>query len=98
MEGIQADPHVEDTKLKGLIQKLAFHPGGDWLVGAGGDNGGFINFYDPKEGKILRQEKAPMHVHSFALNERSDTLYTVGHGKIAVWEFKAEEPAPEPAK
>lgn len=81
---------VADSKLKGLVEKLAFHPGGDWLVGAGGDNGGFVNFYDSKEHKLFHQDKAPMHVHSFVLNESCDTMYGVGHRKIVVWELKAE--------
>jgi WD40 repeat protein len=89
---------IEDTKMKGLIERLAFHPAGDWLAAAGGDNGGFVNFYDLKDGKLLKQEKAPMHVHDFALNDAYDTLYTVGPNKIAVWEFKGEEPPPAEAK
>jgi hypothetical protein len=35
-----------------------------------------------------------MHVHQFALNETSDTLFTVGHHKVATFEFKAELLAP----
>ena len=34
-----------------------------------------------------------MHVHDLVLSETHDTLYTVGHGKVAVWEFKGEAPA-----
>jgi WD40 repeat protein len=86
---------VSDNKLKGLIEQLEYHPNGDFLVGAGGDHGGFINFYDFKAASILHQEKAPMHVHAAALNETRDKLYTVGHGRIVAWEFKADEPQPE---
>lgn len=79
---------VQDDKLKGLIERLAFNPEGTWLVGAGGDHGGFINFYNVAEGKIIKQEKAQMHVHSLAFNEDHDTLYLAGHGKVALWELK----------
>jgi WD40 repeat protein len=89
---------IEDSKLKGLIERLAYDPSGNWIVAAGGDNGGFVNFYDAQDGKLLKQEKAPMHVHDFALNDAYDTLYTVGHHKIAVWEFKGDEPPPAEAK
>jgi hypothetical protein len=38
-----------------------------------------------------------MHVHQAALNEARDTLFAVGHNKIAVYEFKAEPPKPAEA-
>ena len=31
-------------------------------------------------------------------NEEFDTLYAVGHNKVAVMEFKAEQPKPKPAE
>ena len=46
-----------------------FHPGGDWLLGAGGYTDGFLLFFDPAGKKVLAQDKAPMYVHDFALNE-----------------------------
>ena len=38
--------------------------------------------------RSLAQEKAPMYVHDFALNENGDTIYAVGHHKIAVLDIK----------
>ena len=78
---------LEDEKFKGLVEQIAFHPSGEWFCAAGGDNGGFVTLYNSSAGKILAQEKAPMHVHGFALDEDYATLYTVGHGKIAVREL-----------
>jgi len=75
-----------DNSFKGLVETLAFHPKGDWLVAAGGDQNGFVMFFDladPK--KSMRVEKAPMHVHSVALNEAGDALYAAGHGKLVKW-------------
>jgi WD40 repeat protein len=74
--------------FKGLVQQLAFHPDGAWLLGAGGDSGGFLIFFDLGQTKILHETKAPMHIHDFALNESCDTLFTVGHNRIVVWEMK----------
>lgn len=71
----------------GLVQQLAFHPGGEWLLGAGGDNGGFLRFWHLPDNKVLKTEEAPMHVHDFVLNEAADAIYTVGHGKIVKWEL-----------
>ena len=76
-------------EYKGLFEHLIFHPNGDWLLGAGGDNGGFIKFIDLQTKKVIKQDKAPMHVHDFVLNEETDTVFAVGHGKIVVWELRA---------
>lgn len=84
---------TEDSKFKGLIERLAFDPQGQWLLGAGGDHGGFINFYNPQDGKILKQEKFSSHIHSFSLNEACDSMLIAAHGKLALWEFKAEPQA-----
>ena len=74
-----------DGKLKGMIEGLAFHPSGEWLVGAGGGYAGFIAFFDLKANKILFQDAAPMHVHGLSLAENGETIYAVGHNKAVVW-------------
>ena len=80
---------VEGDKCKGLITKLAFHPKGDWLVGAGGDSKGSLIFFDTVAGKTLREDTVPMHVHRFVTSESADRLYLVGHNKISIWELSA---------
>jgi WD40 repeat protein len=75
-------------QFKGLVEQLLFHPRGDWLLGAGGANDGFVMFFDLKARKVLRQEKAPAHLHAGALNEAGDTLYAAAHGRVAVFEMK----------
>ena len=59
------------------------------MLGAGGAGDGFLLFFNLADKKVLRQEKAGMHIHGFALNEEGDTVYAVGHGKIVVFEMKA---------
>ena len=89
----QTGEHVHQLKgdtYKGLVERLAFHPSGDWLLAAGGDHGGFIQFYNLADGKIIKQAKAPMHVHDFVLNETQDTIYAAGHGKAVVWSLRDE--------
>lgn len=73
---------------KGLVERLEFEPSGKWLLAAGGDHNGFVKFFDVAAKKIIKQEKAPMHVHDLTLNETYDTIYAVGHGKVVVWEMK----------
>jgi WD40 repeat protein len=82
-KGEKTHEYVDD-KFKGIIEHLAFHPQGDWLLGGGGANDGFFLFFDVKTNKAIRQEKAAMHVHTFTLDEKAETIYAAGHGKIQV--------------
>lgn len=86
---------ISDTKFKGLVEGISYPREGAWLVSLGGDNGGFASFYDSQTGKVVHQEKMPMHVHRFVLNDTQDTLYAAGHEQIAVVEFKAVLPPPD---
>jgi WD40 repeat protein len=79
---------LEDSKYKGLVERLEFHPDGKTLLTAGGDHGGFVSVYDLESGKIAYQQQAPMHVHGHVLNDWK-SLFTVGHGKIAEWTIEA---------
>ncbi len=78
---------VECDKIKGLITRLAFHPKGDWLVGAGGDSKGGLVFFDAAGTKTLREESVPMHVHKFTATDSMDRLYLAGHNKLSIWEL-----------
>ena len=80
--------HVFSGDAKGLVEQLIFHPEGPRLLGFGGDNGGFWQLYDLAEKKVVRSEKAPMHIHSAALNDDATQLFAVGHGKIVVWQVE----------
>ncbi len=83
------------TKINGLVEQFAFHHDGDWLLATGGDHKGYTKFFDLKNNKLIREDAAPMHVHSAQLNETSDTVFAVGHGRIVTWELKAEPKAEE---
>ncbi len=84
--GEQTHKYDGDTH-KGLVEQMQFGPDGKWLLAAGGDHGGFIKFYELDTSKIIKQDKAPMHVHDFTMNEDQDTIYAAGHGKIVVWQL-----------
>lgn len=70
-------------KSKGIVNRLAWAPDGSWLLAAGGANEGFLVFIEPAAKKVVKQEKAPMHVHDVALSETAGELFAVGHNKVA---------------
>lgn len=76
---------------KGLVERLVFHPREPWLLAAGGDHGGFIKFFDLNTGKIIKQDKAPMHVHDLIVDASWERVYAVGHNKLAVWTLEQAE-------
>lgn len=75
---------VEATESKGLVERLAFHPGGDWLLGCGGDNGGFAILIDPQSHKVIYEGKAPFHIHDFSLTDSPDRFIAAGHNGLVV--------------
>ncbi len=79
--------HEIQATSKGVINALAFHPQGDWLLGAGGP-ADFVLFFDLKAKKVMHEAKSGLFVHAFALDETMETIYAVGHNKAVVMEMK----------
>jgi WD40 repeat protein len=75
-------------KSQGLVNHLEYAPDGAWLLAAGGANEGFLLVLDADAKKVLRQEKAGMHVHDAVMSENAETIVLAGHNKIAVYETK----------
>jgi WD40 repeat protein len=75
---------VVGESFKGLVERIVFHPGGEWLVGAGGYADGFLLFHDLRSKKSLAQEKVSFYVHDCVLDETGDTIFAVGHQKMAI--------------
>ena len=73
---------------KGIVNHLQFAPDGSWLLAAGGAADGCLVFVDVKQKKILRQEKAGMHIHHFTFDDDCDKIFSVGHYKLAIHELK----------
>ena len=73
----------------GLIEFLAFHPKGDWLLATGGGEKGILAFIDCAEKKIVTESEAPMHIHKLALDEDGRKLFAAGHKKFVM--FTADE-------
>ncbi|MEO2014743.1 MAG: hypothetical protein ABGZ53_10270 [Fuerstiella sp.] len=75
---------IEDTKHKGLVERMQFGPRDEWLVAAGGDNSGFVSVYSASTGALLAQEKAPMHVFDFHLSDDGSKLRAVGFEQASI--------------
>lgn len=75
---------IEDSKHKGLVESLQFGPDDRFLAAAGGDNSGFVSVWDMADGKLLAQDKVPMHVHAIELSEDGCSLVGVGHQRGVV--------------
>ena len=80
----------------GLIEFLAFHPKGDWLLAAGGGDKGILAFVDPAERTLAEEKEAPMHIHKIAFSEDHQKLFAAGHKKFVL--FAAVQDAPSKAQ
>lgn len=72
---------------KGLMNQLIFSPDSQRLLGLGGDPNGLIQLYDLAEKKVLKSEKAPMHIHAATLSSDGTKVFACGHSKVGVWEL-----------
>ncbi len=75
----------ESGKFKGLVERLAWHPEGDWILAGGGDHKGYLIFISPDGKKTLSEEQLSTHVHDFSLSKGADRIVTVGHQRIEIW-------------
>ena len=82
----QVAEFVADKSL-GIVNRLEFANDGSWLLGAGGAGEGFLMFMDVAGKKIFKQEKAPMHVHDFALSAAADSLVVAGHNRVCLYKL-----------
>ncbi len=80
---------IETAQVNGLVQKLAFHPDGNWLLAAGGDHKGLLLLIDPKKWEIDVEQQIPFHIHDLSLSETNDLIYAVGHNAIGTFNIGA---------
>ena len=79
------------SERNGLMEFLAFHPKGDWLLAAGGDAKGILAFFDPVAKKLIVESEPPMHIHKIALDDDCRKLFAAGHKKFALFAAVAAE-------
>jgi WD40 repeat protein len=76
------------TGAQGIINRLQYHPRGNWLCAIGGGGNGLIMFHDPARRAMLHQGNLPMHVRDAAFSDDFTKLYAVGHRRIVVAEIR----------
>jgi WD40 repeat protein len=79
---------LEFTGQNGIVNRLVYHPAGDWLCAIGGGGNGLIMFYDTARRNMIHQGNVAMHVHDLAFNEDQTALYAVGHNKIVILDLQ----------
>lgn len=80
---------AEFTGTNGIVNRLLWHPDGDWLCAIGGGGNGLVMFYDFTRRAMIHQGNVAMHVHDVAASEDYTRLYAVGHQKVVVLELRA---------
>lgn len=86
----QAEKQVAEfvlDKSQGLANKLIYAPDGGWLLAVGGASEGFVAFLDVATKKVLKQEKASMHVHDLWMSAKCDSLLLAGHNKLTAYKL-----------
>jgi WD40 repeat protein len=78
---------LSNEQVNGIVERIVFHPSGDWYIAAGGDNGGFVTIRETLTGAILHQETAIAHIHDLCLNAVGDRLYAAAHKRVIAWEL-----------
>lgn len=86
---------LEDSKRKGLIEKIIWSPTADWLVTVGGDHQGFLTFFDLASGELLHQDGNDGHIHDGVSDESFENLYVAAHQCLEHWTLVESEETPE---
>ena len=86
---------LEDNKKKGLIEQIVWSPGKEWILTAGGDNNGFLTFYDADSGELLHQDSQNGHIHEVSAGPNFQQIFVAAHEKLTRWTMLTEKPVAE---
>ena len=62
---------------------------------AGGDNNGFLTFYDADSGKLLHQDGQNAHIHEISAGPDFQQIFVAAHEKLTRWTMLTEKPVAE---
>ena len=86
---------LEDNKKKGLIEQIIWSPGKEWILTAGGDNNGFLTFYNTETGDLLHQDGQSGHIHALSVGPEFDELFVAAHERLTRWTMQIASPKPD---
>ena len=76
---------MESDEVKGMVERVHYHPDGKWLLALGGDHKGLAMIVDTTTHKIVTETRTPAnHAHDFSFNENADRIYVAGHNHLTV--------------
>lgn len=86
----ETEAELESDEVKGIVEKIAYHPGGKWFLAMGGDHKGLALVVDTATRKITTETRTPAnHAHDFAFNDTHDGIFVAGHNHLTVHSLSA---------
>ena len=76
---------LENSKRKGLIEKIIWSPAADWILTMGGDHKGFLTFFDLQSGELLHQDGNDGHIHDGVADDACENIYVAAHQRLERW-------------
>lgn len=76
---------LENSKRKGLIEKIIWSPAADWILTMGGDHKGFLTFFDLPSGELLHQDGNDGHIHDGVTDHAHENVYVAAHQRLERW-------------
>ena len=86
---------LEDNKKKGLIEQIIWSPEKEWILTAGGDNNGFLTFYNAETGDLLHQDGQNGHIHALSVGPKFDEFFVAAHERLTRWTMQVASPKPD---
>ena len=81
---------MESDEVKGMVERIHYHPDGKWLLALGGDHKGLAMIVDTSTHKIVTETRTPAnHAHDFVFNESADRIYVAGHNHLTVHDLRS---------
>lgn len=78
----------EEEKRKGLVEQIVWIPETTWILAAGGDNKGFLTFFDTATNAMLHQDGCEGHIHGVTWDANAASLLVAAHERVEVWSWE----------
>ena len=86
----ETEAELESSEVKGIVERIHYHPEGNWLLAMGGDHKGLALVVDTRTRKIVSEARTPAnHAHDFAFTDARDGICVAGHHQVTAHHFVA---------